>query len=214
MKNCNVIENETTHRILPIAYAAALAVTLAVALTRPAHADEITVPPVPDNLHIDAGNTVFLVGHATGTQNYICLPSGTGFKYTLFTPQATLFSGGNKQIITHYFSPNPQEPGNPIRATWQFKDTSIVWAKVVDGDSSTDERFVAKGAVAWLKLTRAGGQDGPSGGDTLTDVTFVQRLNTQGGLAPKDGCASSADVGREAFQPYTADYFFYKKSDE
>jgi hypothetical protein len=213
MKTSTVLENETTHRILPIASAAALAVTLAVALARPAHADEIRVPPVPDGLGVDAGNTVFLVGHARGTQNYICLPSGTGFKYTLFTPQATLFKR-DKQIITHYFSPNPDEAGTPIRASWQARDTSIVWAKVVDGGSSTDSRFVAKDAVAWLKLIRVGSQEGPAGGDTLTDVTFVQRLNTAGGLAPATGCASSADVGRQAFIPYTADYFFYRKSDE
>ena len=60
-----------------------------------------------------------------------------------------------------------------------------------------------------------GAQDGPTGGDTLTATTFIQRLNTSGGVAPSTGCASSTDVGKQAFVPYTADYFFYKaaKSD-
>jgi hypothetical protein len=35
-------------------------------------------------------NKPFLVGHAFGTQNYVCLPSGTEFKFKLCTPQATL----------------------------------------------------------------------------------------------------------------------------
>jgi len=51
--------------------------------------------------------------------------------------------------------------------------------------------------------------DGPTGGDTLTKTTFVQRLNTRGALAPSTGCASPSNVGNQAFVPYTADYFFY-----
>jgi hypothetical protein len=29
------------------------------------------------------------------------------------------------------------------------------------------------------------------------------------GLAPAVGCGSAADVGKQAFVPYTADYYFY-----
>ena len=56
----------------------------------------------------------------------------------------------------------------------------------------------------------AGIQEGPTGGDTLTATTFIQRVNTWGGAAPPSGCAGLADVGAKAFVPYTADYFFYK----
>ena len=77
------------------------------------------------------------------------------------------------------------------------------------GDSSTDSAFVKKGAVAWLKVTVTGTEDGPTGGDTLTATTFIQRLNTSGGVAPSTGCASPSNVGNQAFVPYTADYFFY-----
>ena len=76
--------------------------------------------------------------------------------------------------------------------------------------ASSDPTFVAKGAVNWLLLKAVGAEVGPTGGDTLSDTTFIQRLNTSGGLAPTD-CASSADVGKQAFEPYTADYFFYKE---
>src|SRR5215212_10534385 len=54
-------------------------------------AGDIIVPPVPDDLKIEAGNEVFLLGHGVGTQNYICKPVGAGFRFVLFTPQATLF---------------------------------------------------------------------------------------------------------------------------
>ena len=52
---------------------------------------------------------LFLVGHGFGTQNYVCVPSGAGFAFTLFTPQTTLFDDDSEQIITHFFSPNPDE---------------------------------------------------------------------------------------------------------
>src|SRR5262245_16131012 len=68
----------------------------------------VNPPPVPENLRVDQGFTAFLVGHAVGTQNYVCKPSGAGFAFALFTPQATLFSdNANKEVIVHFFSPNP-----------------------------------------------------------------------------------------------------------
>ena len=199
--------------ILSKAGATALAVTFTVSLPQPAHADQggrITPPDVPTKIRPEEGSRLFLVGHAFGTQNYICLPSGAGFKYVLFTPEATLFEHRAKQVITHFFSPNPEE-NNTVRATWQHsRDTSIVWAKAVDSiDHTSNPELVAEGAVPWVLLVKAGVAEGPGGGDTLTKTTFVQRLNTSGGVAPSTGCASSADVGRQAFQPYEADYFFY-----
>ena len=208
-KNCNVLQSRYTHRTLHIACAVALAAVSTVSLAHGSHGDEITVPPVPTNIQVPVGNTAFFVGHATGTQNYVCLPSGTSFKYTLFTPQATLFNDAGNEVITHYFSPNPDEHGT-IRATWQHsRDTSTVWGAVPPTDSSTDANFVKPGAIAWLRVTVVGAEEGPNGGDTLEKTTFIQRLNTSGGLAPSTGCGSLADVGHTAFAPYTADYFFY-----
>jgi len=177
------------------------------------------VPGVPGNLNVDEGNQVFLVGHGVGTQNYVCTTSTTsmsGFAFSLFTPEATLFNKEGKQLITHFFSPNgdptvkPPEAGT-IRVTWEdSRDSSRVWAMLLQ--QSTDEHFVQKDAVAWLKLQTVGVDAGTTGEGRLTKVTFIQRLNTAGGLAPKDGCSTFEDLGRRAFVPYTADYFFYKKS--
>lgn len=177
-----------------------------------------TPPPLPAGLApVPEGNKLFLVGHAVGTQNYVCRPSGAGVAYVLFTPQATLFGNGPRQVITHYFSPNPSEPNTDpkvvadgtIRATWQHRDSSIVWAKVHQPDGAVT---VDRNAIAWLLLDTVGVQNGPVGADTLTKTTFVQRLNTTGGLPPSTGCSSLADVGNQAFVPYTADYFFYEKA--
>src|SRR5215217_9677445 len=102
-----------------------MAALLGLGLTAAAQGAQANVNPprVPNQLEVPPGNKAFLVGHATGTQNYVCLPAGTGFAYVLFTPEATLVDDHGKQIITHYFSPNlapdPGEIAGTIRATWQ-----------------------------------------------------------------------------------------------
>jgi hypothetical protein len=220
LKNWNRLSNQATHRIIPTACATALAMAFAVSLSQPAFAGHVTPPTVPTGIEVHAPNKAFLVGHAFGTQNYVCRPSAaapSGFAYVLFTPEATLFNEDDDQIITHFFSPNPDplDPNtNPavvadgaIRATWQHsRDTSTVWAKVHQPNGAA---IVDPNAIAWLLLDVVGAEDGPTGGGKLTRTTFIQRVNTTGGLAPPDGCSSPADVGNQAFVPYTADYFFY-----
>lgn len=211
MKTPNPLEKLFKHWIWDLVCAVALAAVALSALRQPAHAQELRLPAVPANIQAPAGNKLFLVGRAVGTQNYICLPADGTFKFILFTPQATLFKE-QKQIATHYFSPNPFE-GGTVRATWQHaKDTSTVWGKVADGNSSTDPAYVALGAIPWLLVTITGAQAGPDDSDKLAATTYIQRINTAGGVAPTTGCAVPADVGTKAFVPYTTDYLFYKKA--
>jgi hypothetical protein len=153
---------------------------------------------------VPAGNKAFLEGAAVGTQDYICLPSGSGFTWTFFGPQATLFDEDDQQIITHFLSPNPIENGMP-RVTWQdSRDSSTVWGGAIASVS------VDPDAIPWVLLEVVGAQDGPTGGDKLSDTTFIQRLNTTGGVAPSTGCTQSTDIGSKALVPYSANYFFYK----
>jgi hypothetical protein len=198
------------HDAVVLALSAVSAV--AVSLPGPARADApaaLAAPAVPAGLEVPVGNVPFLEGHAVGTQNYVCLPTATGgFAYTLFTPEATLFDDHGKQLITHFFAPNAIENGT-IRAAWQHsRDSSTVFAKAVK--ASSDAPFVAPDAIPWVLLSMAGVQPGPTGGGILTATTFVQRIDTAGGVAPATGCASAADVGHTAFVPYTADYYFFR----
>jgi len=182
-------------------------VTLGIAAVQAA-APVIVPPLVPSNLVVPAGSTVYLVGHARGTQNYICLPKGANFAWTLFGPQATLFDDNGNQQITHFLSANPGENGTP-RATWQHSgDSSVAWAAAIQ--SSTDANFVAPGAIPWLLLQVAGAQYGPALGHKLTYTTYIQRVNTAGGVPPGDGCIIATDVGKKALVPYAADYFFFR----
>jgi len=190
------------------ARATVLAATFAATLQQQVYAQRETPPPVPDVIEVPGGQRVFLAGHAVGTQNYICLPSGVGFAWTLLGAQATLFHNDARQVMTHFLSPNPDEAGTP-RATWQHSvDTSAVWARAIA--SSSDAGFVAPGAIPWLLLEVVGAEGGPTGGRKLTAATYVHRLNTAGGIAPSTGCSQPANVGSRVFVPYEADYFFYR----
>ena len=40
-------------------------------------------------------------------------------------------------------------------------------------------------------------------------TTYIHRVNTSGGVAPATGCSKLRDLGKKAFVPYTADYYFY-----
>ena len=190
---------------------AALTVAFTVSQPRPAHADDDSPPRVPPNIQVPAGNKVFLEGDAIGTQDYICLPSGSGFAWTFFGPQATLFNDHGEQIITHFLSPNPFQGGTP-RVTWQdSEDTSTVWAVMIA--QSSDPAFVQPDAIPWFLLKVVGAQEGPTG-DKLSKTTFIQRLNTSRGVAPSTGCTLSTDVGKVALVPYTAAYFFFRAIDD
>ena len=169
------------------------------------------------------GNSVFLAGHAFGTQGYVCLPTSTGASWTVNSarPEATLFTnvfGEAVQIITHFLSPdaNPNEfAPSPLpfgNATWQSSfDSSKVWAqatKVIP--AGTTANCPNSGSIPCLVLQSIGTQEGPTGGKILAKTTFVERLNTNGGAAPATGCSVFTDVGKQSLVPYTADSFFFR----
>jgi len=176
----------------------------------------VKAPPVPPALEVPAGNALYLKAAAMGTQNYICVATDTGFTWKFIGPQATLFvtlQFGNvqalQQIATHFLSANPVENGTP-RPTWQSSmDTSAAWAVAVAPSSDPD--YVAAGAIPWLLLRVVGAQEGPTGGTALAGTTYIQRLNTSGGIAPPaSSCSQTANIGATVLVPYTADYYFYK----
>jgi hypothetical protein len=172
----------------------------------------LEVPPVPANLEVPAGHALFLATRAMGTQNYVCV---TGARQTVgwrfIGPQATLFvdseGGVQQQATTHFLSVNPSE--GLARPTWQHSiDTSRVWGRV--RSSSADPNYVAPGAIPWLLLEMAGTESGPTGIGFMAPTTFIQRVNTSGGVAPSSGCMNDDHIGSVALVPYTTDYFFYR----
>ena len=170
---------------------------------------------IPDELNPPPGNELFVKAEASGTQNYICLQSGSTMAWTFLGPQATLFKPvrwPNQefqwQIATHFFSPNAAENGT-ARPTWQSSlDTSAVWGLAIV--TVNDPNVVAEGAIPWLLLQAVGTKSGVTGAPGLAQTTYIQRVNTAGGIAPSTGCAAPEDAGHIAYVPYTTDYYFYK----
>lgn len=187
-----------------------------------AAAQNVAPPPTPAVITPPAGNSAYLVGHAQGTQGYVCLPTSTGgtsWTINAARPEATLFVkifGQDVQIITHFASidANPNQNATlPVskggNATWQSSfDTSKVWAKAVGVVTAGSDPASCpnSGAIPCLLLQSIGNQQGPTGGKILANATFVQRLNTNGGAAPTSVCTA----GQTELVPYTADYFFFR----
>lgn len=195
-------------RLLAIAF-----VTPVLALASPQQAlakHGIDVPEVPAALQVPAGNEAYLVVHAIGSQNYVCMPSGVSFAWTFFGPQATGFDDDDKQKLTHFLSSDPLGTARP---TWlHSKDSSAIWgSSIASATSITDPGFVEAGAIPWLLLEVVDAQPGPDGGDKLVDTTYIHRLDTSGGVAPAVGCSVATDVGKKALVPYTTDYYFYRE---
>jgi hypothetical protein len=70
---------------------------------------------------------------------------------------------------------------------WEAADGSTVAGVVQQHANAPDAK-----AVPWL----------------LLKVTYIQRVDTEGGLAPADGC-DKAHAGAEASADYQATYYFY-----
>src|SRR6266566_3411308 len=148
-----------------------------------AHAAET---PLPDAVAAP-GEAIVLTVHAEGAQVYECRSGSDGKSNWGFRePIATLLADG-KTIGRHYAGPN-----------WEHSDGSAVTGKAAGN---------APGATAndipWLKLSVVSSR----GSGTLTGVTTVQRINTQGGKL--DGACDKAGSFRSA--PYSAEYVFLRK---
>jgi hypothetical protein len=147
-------------------------------------------PVVPSKIQVAEGNKVFLVGHAVGVQIYSC----NGVVWSFVAPRANLYDDHGKLIITHFAGP-----------TWQAMDGSKAVGQVVDFVT------VDPTAIPWVLLS-ATTTPGPDG-DRLVATTFIQRIATTGGLAPPAAECNTASAGTVAEVPYTADYYFWKRTD-
>ena len=166
----------------------ALIVLCCAASSAPILADPLQPPAdAPAAIAVPAGNRVFLIVHAVGTQNYTCTGAGT---WGSAVPKADLFAQNGHQIGIHFAGP-----------TWQRKDGSAVLGKRIAGVT------VDASAIPWLLVQEVSTSAGPDG-DRLTQTTYIQRVHTTGGLAPSGPCTA----GDKASVPYTADYYFYRSS--
>jgi hypothetical protein len=144
---------------------------------------------VPDALQPPVGYTVAFTAKATGVQVYTSTAeAGGALHWTLEAPLAELV--GASGVIHHYAGPSWEAAdGSKIV---RDKDSPVV--SVPAKQPSTD--------IPWLLVkVVADSADG-----ILHKVGYVQRISTQGGVAPPK---PPVRVGTKVGVPYTATYVFY-----
>jgi hypothetical protein len=151
----------------------------------------IQPPAVPNNLRVPEGQAVSLKAVGQGVQIYSCSPKpgdATQFDWILKAPEADLMNDQGERIGRHYAGP-----------TWEANDASKVVGEVLQRADAPRQ-----GAVPWLLLKAKSNQ----GDGTFKNITYIQRINTEGGTPPRDGC-DAQHSGAEVRVHYRAIYYFY-----
>ena len=143
-------------------------------------ADSTSSDSVPAAIRVPPGNRLIAQFAAQGVQVYQC----TGGAWTFLEPIAAL--GDPSPAVIHFRGPS-----------WEsIRDGSLVEAAAVASSP-------VPGAIPQVLLqatkTRGTGIFG--------NVTYVQRLDTAGGVAPTTTCKDGQTQG----VPYTADYLFFAR---
>jgi hypothetical protein len=144
---------------------------------------------IPDALKVPEGNVLILRAYGRGVQKYACPVSAT----SKAVPHAILLAGDRDEgdlVAIHFAGP-----------TWEALDGSSVV-----GDASNAKHFTASDpdGVDWLLLPAKS----TAGNGLFSRVTYVQRLYTDGGKPPAQGCDQAGNQ-TEVLVEYSAQYFFY-----
>jgi len=171
----------TTTALAAVTAATLLSATTGQAATsQPAH----TGVKAPAALKVPDGNRLTGVFSAEGVQTYTC----TDGAWKLLEPAATLWARNDRShrpVALHSRGP--------------------VWVSTVDG-SAVNATAIANspktGTIPELLLQATTTR----GTGVFADVSYIQRLNTDGGVAPTTACTGTDQIS----VPYSATYTFYK----
>ena len=161
---------------------------------RPAQAtalDNSNGPVLPEqcgSIAVQEGNKLSFHAYARGVQIYRW--NAVTSKWDFVAPVADLFAEENYfgEVGKHYRGP-----------TWESKSGSLVEGRRVLGTGCTPDAT----AIDWLLLSKFR----TDGSGIFSNVTFIQRVNTTGGLAPSAPGLVDGEVREIA---YTAEYYFYR----
>ena len=145
---------------------------------------------LPAAVQVPAGQKAAMTWTGTGMLTYECRAKADNammFEWAFAGPDAKLADAKSMAPMGKYY-------GGP---TWEANDGAKVTGKQV---------AVAPAAAGNIpfQLVKAEGGTG-----AMMDVTYIQRVNTKGGVAPSVPCDASSK-GAKTTVPYSADYVFYK----
>ena len=146
---------------------------------------------LPDAVKVPAGNKLVLESVGIGQIAYECRAKkdAAGFEWVFVGPDAKLMARDGKQI-GKYFGPP---------ATWES----------ADGSKITGTQVAVAPAAAGnipLQLVKANPAVGTG---AMTGVSYIQRVDTRGGVAPAKACDAGMVSVKEIVK-YQADYIFWK----
>ena len=150
------------------------------------------VNPIPAKLMPPRGHVMLLKAKAVGAQIYVCKAKADDpdrFEWVLKAPDADLFDEGGRRIGRHFAGP-----------TWEaLEDGGRVIGTLIEKVPAPNG-----GDIPWLLLGRKAGV----GKGWFSKVTYIQRVDTEGGIAPPGGC-DKAHQDQEVRVEYKATYVFY-----
>lgn len=147
---------------------------------------------LPEPVRVPAGHLQTLETVGTGEITYECREKkdmAGAYEWAFVAPVATLWDMQQKSIGKYYGGP-----------TWE----------AMDGSKVTGKQIAIAPAAAGnipLQLVKA---DPAMGNGAMNGVTFIQRLETKGGVAPSAACNAAA-AGTKQQVAYQAKYVFYKQ---
>jgi hypothetical protein len=147
---------------------------------------------LPALIQVATGNSLVLETKASGTIEYQCSKEQaplTTYKWTMAGPKAELMDKEGDKVGDY--------SGPPAR--WAHEDGSFVTGSQVAVSPNGNKNI----PLQLVKADVAGGQG------VLTTISYVQRVNTKGGVAPSKKC-SAENEGDKAEVKYSAEYRFWK----
>lgn len=174
----------------PVVFAISSVVALSAGLA--ACGGAAPAPDVPAAIAVPDGNKPSMTLNGSGLLSYECRAKAGAadtFEWAFAGPDAKLTEKGGATVGKYYGGP-----------TWEHSDGSKVTGKQLAVSPASPGNIP-------LQLVQAN----PSTGSAkFSDVTYIQRVNTKGGVAPSDPC-NAATVGAKKTVNYSADYVFYKR---
>ena len=145
---------------------------------------------LPEAVRVPAGQKLLMTSRGLGELTYECRAKkdmATQFEWAFVGPVASLMNADRKTVGKYYAGP-----------TWEAMDGSKVSGKQVAISPA------APGNIP-MQLVKA---DPAAGVGAMNGVSYIQRVNTKGGVAPAAVC-DSGSISKRMTVPYEADYVFY-----
>ena len=174
------------------ALAAVAAMSLTACASQMAAAPSFQQDALPAAVQVPAGHKVYMETVGVGEITYECRAKKDAagqFEWVFVGPDAKLLDRAGKQVGRYYGPP----------ATWESSDGSKVTA--------TQVAVAPAGAGSIpLQLVKA---NPATGKGAMEGVSYIQRVATQGGVAPASACGAG-NVGARQIVKYQADYILWR----